>query len=33
MSKFKVDICNINTQDLKVLSHSDMMEAFIKQVI
>lgn len=30
MSKFKVDICNINTQDLKVLSHADMMEAFVK---
>ena len=30
MSKFKVDICNINTQDLKVLSHTEMMEAFVK---
>lgn len=30
MSKFKVDICNINTQDLKVLSHTEMMDAFIK---
>lgn len=30
MSKFKVDICNINTADLKVLSHSEMMEAFKK---
>lgn len=30
MSKFKVDICNINTADLKVLSHIEMMEAFKK---
>ena len=30
MSKFKVDICNIITQDLKVLSHTEMMEAFVK---
>lgn len=30
MSKYKVDICNINTSDLKVLSHIEMKEAFIK---
>ena len=30
MSKYKVDICNINTSDLKVLSHQEMKEAFIK---
>lgn len=29
MSKYKVDICNMNTADLQVLSASEMKEAFI----
>lgn len=29
MSKYKVDICNVNTADLKVLSPVEMKEAFI----
>lgn len=30
MSKFKVDICNVNTADLQVLSVSEMKDAFIR---
>lgn len=30
MSKYKVDICNINTSDLKVLTPTEMKEAFIQ---
>ncbi len=30
MSKYKVDICNVNTQELEVLSNVQMKEAFIQ---
>lgn len=30
MSKYKVEICNVNTQDLEVLTVSEMKEAFIQ---